>query len=140
MSTKMEARIAISRLVDAIVDDIAEMTTDALRLEMEEDGVDGEALAAYYRALYASKTKEIGQNRLAEAKRRLADKNVMPIRSVSRLQGTDRRKVLDKIMRDNEDGQMTMAARSATGGIDPDLDSAIEDWEELGGYDEQDKD
>ena len=137
MSDKFDSRDKLCHLIDALVDDVAEMSLEELRLEMEEDGIDGEAVALHYRSVFFAAAKKVGQDKLAEARRKIEERRKEPPRPLSRIHDVDRRKVLDRMMRDNSNGHMTLAARSSSGGIDPDLESAIEDWEELGCYDDE---
>ena len=134
-----EERKALSRLADALVDDVLKSSDEEVLAEAEEDGIDASGLADHLRGVFERTVTEAGKAKLAAASRAAADAERSSA-SVVRLDRADTRRRYDAMIAQDSKltEKLTLAARKGEGQSDRDIESAIEDMAELGAFDEED--
>lgn len=126
---------ALERLTEALVEDILATSEAEILSEAMDDGVDPVAETARLKALYKSLSAELGKTRLAAAKAAAqADRSSSPSRKLTRLDPVAARARLQSILEHDPDtkAKLTIAARKGEGLSDADVQSMLEELEELG--------
>lgn len=135
------ARAALDRLANALVDDILNESDEVILAEANEDGSDSSKLADDVRQLFECTATGASKAKLAAAKRAAANARNSDVR-VARFDAADARRRYDAMIAQDPEltEKLTLAARKGEGQSERDIESAIEDLAELGAFDEEDVD
>lgn len=131
-------RDALDRLADAFVDDILNASDEDILAEITEDYGDPDKLAADMLAMFERTAQEAGKAKLAAAKQAAAEARKKGA-SVVHINPPDARRRYEDMVANDRDlsDKLTLAARKGEDQSERDIDSAIEDLEELGAFDEE---
>ena len=132
MTVDKSDRVALLRVVDALVEDILNTPDQDIMSEAAQDHADPAAVAAQTRSLFDKAAALAGRSRLAAAKKALAAR--VPAGSGTRLDPAAARHRLEGILgsKPGTAGRLTLAARNGQGLSDADVNSMLDDLAELG--------
>lgn len=133
--SKNSKRVAIDRLADVLVEDILTATDAEILAEAKEDGIDPAATTARLKDVYKKALTEMRKSRLAAARAAVDnDHRGGWSETVTRLDSVAARKRVEAVLKQNPEThkKLTLAARNGEGLSDSDVQSMLEDLEELG--------
>jgi hypothetical protein len=128
-----DARDALRRLADALAEDVLSAPDSEILEEAAEIHGDPEKLAADMLKLFEQTASEQGKERLAAAREAVAAERRRPA-GVFRLPPAEARRLLQQLIAADPETarKLTVAARKGEGLSDDDVQSMLEDFEELG--------
>lgn len=136
---KSDARDALDRLADALVDDVLAASDQEILAELRESGGDPDKLAGDMRALFERSVLAANKSKLAAAKAGAARTKAMAVPASAPIDITAARKRLHDILQTPSTLQkLTMAARKESELSDADVIGMLEDLRALGIIDDGD--
>lgn len=129
MIGKKNAREALRRLADELVQDILAASDQELLAEAAEDNEDPEKIAADMRRLFEEAENDVGKAQMAAA-RAAVDADQRRSAKILKLDPAEARRRLALALENNPD--TTLAARKGDDLSDDDVRAILEDLEELG--------
>ena len=136
---KSEARDALNRLADALVDDVLGASDQEILAEFREAGGDPEKLAGDMRALFERSVLAANKSKLVAAKAGAARAKASPIHNAAPIDIAAARKRRHEIFQTPSISEkITMAARKESELSDADVIAMLEDLRALGIIDDGD--
>jgi hypothetical protein len=136
---KNEARDALNRLADALVDDVLGASDQEILTEFREAGSDPEKLAGDMRALFERSVLAANKSKLAAAKAGAARAKATPVHTAAPIDIAAARKRLHEILQTPSTlEKLTMAARKESELSDADVIGMLGDLRALGIIDDGD--
>ncbi len=130
---KSEARDALDRLADALVDDVLNASDQEMLAEFRETGGDPDKLAGDMRARFERSVLAANKSKLAAAKAGAARARATPARASAPIDIATARKRLHAVLQTPATSEkLTMAARKESELSDADVMGLLEDLRALG--------